>query len=194
MKRIHRLLGVLVLCACASEAHAHLVGDAFSPFYGGLVHPLVSPQDVMALLGLGLLAGLGGPAAGRWLLITLPLAWMAGMSFAPWCIVPELPAILLTILVGVLVAVGRPWSPVVVGVLALLVGIMHGVGNGQELTHVSRRFLATVGIISAVAMFSALLAGQVVMMRRPWMQVLLRVLGSWLAAIGLLMLGWSFRG
>lgn len=190
---IQRLFGVLLLCACASEAHAHLVGDAFSPFYGGLVHPLVSPQDIMAVLGLGLLAGMGGPAAGRWLLITLPVAWTLGMWLAPSSNVPDLPAILLTILVGVLVAVGRPWSPAVVAILAFIVGILHGVGNGREMMQVPGRFLASAGTISAVSMASALVTGQVVALKRPWMHLLLRVMGSWLAAIGLLMLGWSFH-
>ncbi len=193
MKRIHRPLAILVLCALATEAHAHLVGDAFSPFYGGLLHPLVSPQDIMAVLGLGLLAGLSGPSAGRWLLIILPLAWTGGMSFAPSCMVPEAPAILLTVLVGVLVAAGRPCSPALIGILAALVGILHGVNNGQDIMQVPSRFLAAVGIVSAVAMASALVTGQVLGMQRPWMLILLRVMGSWLAAIGLLMLGWSFH-
>lgn len=194
MSRLYRLSGILILCACATEAHAHLVGDAFSPFYGGLVHPLVSPQDVMAVLGLGLLAGMGGAAAGRRLLIILPLAWLCGMCVAPSGAVPELPGILLTILVGVLVAVGRPWPPALVGIFACLIGILHGIGNGQDLMTVPGRFLATLGTLCAVAVASALIAGQAATMQRPWMRIVMRVMGSWLAAIGLLMLGWSLRG
>lgn len=194
MNRFHRLSGVLILCALATEAQAHLVGDAFSPFYGGLVHPLVSPQDVMAVLGLGLLAGLSGPAAGRSLLVILPLAWMCGMCCAPSCTIPDPPGILLTILVGILVATDRPWSPVLIGILVGLVGILHGIGNGQDLMPVPGRLLATIGTICAVAMTCALVAGQGVSMKRPWMRICMRVMGSWLAAIGLLMLGWSLRG
>ena len=39
----------------------------------------------------------------------------------------------------------------------------------------------------------ALAAGLVVALRTPWTRIAVRVAGSWIAAIGLLLLGWSFR-
>jgi hypothetical protein len=39
----------------------------------------------------------------------------------------------------------------------------------------------------------ALLAGPVVVLRATWARVVVRVAGSWIAAIGLLMLGWTVR-
>jgi len=33
----------------------------------------------------------------------------------------------------------------------------------------------------------------VVSLRRPWTRIAVRVTGSWLAAVGLLMLGWGLR-
>jgi hypothetical protein len=40
----------------------------------------------------------------------------------------------------------------------------------------------------------ALLAGQVASVRAPWARVAVQVAGSWIAAIGLFMLGWAVRG
>jgi hypothetical protein len=37
------------------------------------------------------------------------------------------------------------------------------------------------------------LAGGVVSLTPPWTRIVVRVIGSWLAAIGLLMLGWAAR-
>ena len=36
-------------------------------------------------------------------------------------------------------------------------------------------------------------AALVVALRAPWTRIAVRVAGSWIAAIGLLLLGWSFR-
>jgi hypothetical protein len=41
---------------------------------------------------------------------------------------------------------------------------------------------------------SALAAAAVVSLRVPWARVVVRVAGSWTAATGLLLLGWSLSG
>jgi hypothetical protein len=53
--------------------------------------------------------------------------------------------------------------------------------------------LAVVGIASAVFVLVSLLAGQVTALRAYWTRIVVRVAGSWLTAIGLLMLGWALR-
>jgi hypothetical protein len=40
----------------------------------------------------------------------------------------------------------------------------------------------------------ALVAALVVTLRRPWTRIVVRAAGSWVAATGLLMLGWSLSG
>jgi urease accessory protein len=51
--------------------------------------------------------------------------------------------------------------------------------------------LGMAGIVSAMFVTVALLAGQVVALRAPWAHLVVRVAGSWIGAIGLLMLGWT---
>ena len=41
--------------------------------------------------------------------------------------------------------------------------------------------------------FVTLISAIVVSLRRPWARIVVRVAGSWIAAIGLLMLGWALR-
>ena len=53
--------------------------------------------------------------------------------------------------------------------------------------------LGMAGIASALFVVVALLAGPVVALRAAWARVVVRVAGSWIAAIGLLMLGWTVR-
>jgi hydrogenase/urease accessory protein HupE len=98
-----------------------------------------------------------------------------------------------TILLGGLVAADRAWPLVVIISLAVVVGAIHGFGNGRELARASSGWLASTGIVCALFMVSALLAGQVASVRAHWARVVVRVAGSWIAAIGLLMLGWAMR-
>ena len=53
--------------------------------------------------------------------------------------------------------------------------------------------LGMVGIVSALGVTVALLAGSVVTVQAGWTRVVVRVAGSWIAASGLLMLGWTVR-
>ena len=53
--------------------------------------------------------------------------------------------------------------------------------------------LGLVGIVATLFVVVALAAAMVVALRAPWGRVAVRVAGSWIAAVGLLLLGWSFR-
>jgi hypothetical protein len=53
--------------------------------------------------------------------------------------------------------------------------------------------LALAGAVMAALCLFAVLAAQVATMRIAWAQIALRVAGSWLAAAGILMLGWLAR-
>ena len=61
-------------------AQAHLVNSGLGPFYDGVLHLLLSPNDLLGLVALGLLAGLRGPAASRLTVIALPITWSARRS------------------------------------------------------------------------------------------------------------------
>ena len=47
--------------------------------------------------------------------------------------------------------------------------------------------------VAAVFTFVALAASFVVPLRAAWARVVVRVVGSWIAAIGLLLIGWGMR-
>jgi hypothetical protein len=74
-------------------------------------------------------------------------------------------------------------------------------GSSNQITCSSRSACCTAlvlraGLIRIAAItfvMLALVAGAVVSVRVAWMRLAVRVAGSWVAAIGLLMLGWSLR-
>ncbi len=197
MKGSVALIVAATLLVGAPAAHAHLMNSGFGPFYDGLVHPFVTAEDLLPVVALGLLAGLGGADHGRRGLLTLTLAWALGMvaaAVAPGTVEPAWWPTILTILLGVLVAVDRAWSPGVVVVLASATGSSRGYGNGHELSTVPGGAVAMAGILCATFVVFSLLAGHVATVRAPWARIAVRVAGSWIAAIGLLMLGWAVRG
>jgi urease accessory protein len=182
--------------ASATPAHAHLMNTGFGPFYDGLAHPLMSPEDLLPVAAMTLLAGLGGARYGRWLLATLPAAWMIAMSVGWVFAVPAIPSwasAAATALAGAAVAADVRLPLAAVMSLAATVGTLHGLANGVDLAATPSGLVALAGTACCLAAIVSLLAGQVTSLRAQWARLAVRISGSWIAAIGLLMLGWSTR-
>ena len=187
----------LVLVALPAPAHAHLVTTGLGPVYDGISHLLMSPDDLLPVLAMALLAGLNGKAAGRLALFVLPACWaMGGLSgfAAGKPLLPGAVVALSFLVLGGLTAADRRLSPAVVSSFAAALGLLHGFLNGAGIATAGREALALAGIVTAIFVLVALVAAFVVSLRAPWARIVVRVAGSWIAAIGLLMLGWSLRG
>jgi hydrogenase/urease accessory protein HupE len=75
----------------------------------------------------------------------------------------------------------------------MAVGLLHGWLNGAALAVSQREAIGLLGIAAMTFVLVALVSACVVSVRAVWARMALRVAGSWVAAIGLLMLGWSLR-
>ena len=191
-------LAITVTLALAPSAQAHLMNTGFGPFYDGLTHLFVTPEDLLPVIALALLAGLRGPRFGRAVLFVLPVAWLVG-STAVLLLAPQFTLakaeIIVTIGLGALLAADRPLPLAFVVGLAILLGLFHGILNGSELAKgPSSGQVVAVGVAVGLFVLVSLLAGQAASVRVRWARVAVRVAGSWIAAIGLLMLGWATRG
>ena len=192
-----RVAGLLAFAALllASPARAHLVTTGLGPFYDGITHLAVSPTDLMAVIALALLAGLGGPVRARAVVATLPAAWLLGgligLLAAQELLLPLVLALAL-LLLGVLVAADAPMPRVAAAVLAGAAGLLFGGLNGTSLAAAGGGPLGLVGIVTAATVILFLLAAAAVSAKAPWQRIVVRVAGSWIAAVAILMLGWSF--
>jgi hydrogenase/urease accessory protein HupE len=189
--------GALAVALLPAPAQAHLVTTGLGPIYDGISHVLLSPDDVVPVLAMALLAGLNGPTAGRRALFALTGAWLLGGVAGLFVGQPVVPGVATTasfLVLGGLTAADRRLSPTVVAVLALAVGVLHGWLNGAGIAEARREALALVGIVGAIFVLVTLAAALVVSLRPAWARIAVRVAGSWVAAIGLLVLGWSLRG
>jgi urease accessory protein len=155
---------------------AHLMETGFGGFYDGIAHLLITPADVLLVLGLALLAGQQGAAGGRLLLALLPVSWWLGGS------------------VGQLWGLDHTLSLITTSLVTSF-GLLFGVVNGFTMPAVRQGVsLDMLGVVTAVAVLSVLISGQVVVMRSPAVKIAVRVMGSWIAAAGLLSLGLWLKG
>lgn len=174
----------------------HLATTGLGPVYDGVNHLLLSPDDLVPVVAMSLLAGLNGTAAGRRVLFILPVAWWVGGVAGFGYGVEVLPGVVTTIsflVLGALIALDRRLPEGTVPVLAVGLGLLHGWLNGAGIAAAGRESMALVGIGVAVFVIVALGAALVVSLGRPWQRIAVRVAGSWVAAIGLLLLGWALR-
>lgn len=188
--------GTLLLLAPAS-AHAHLVNTGLGPVYDGISHLFLSFDDLLPVVAMALLGGLNGTAAARRALFALPAAWLAGGVAGLLAGAAHLPAGTTAVSLlglGILVAADRRLTPRAVAVLAMAVGLLHGWLNGAGIAAAGREAIGLAGIVGSVFVLVALLAAPVASLRVPWARIGVRVAGSWIAAIGLLLLGWTLSG
>jgi hydrogenase/urease accessory protein HupE len=154
-------------------------------------------DDLIPVVAMALLAGLNGPTAGRRALFALPIAWLAGGIAGHQSGVAHLPAGITSLSflsLGILAAADRRLPPPAVTALAVGVGFMHGWLNGAGIAASGREATGLIGIAGAIFLLAALVSAGVVSLRRPWTRIAVRAAGSWIAAIGLLLLGWTLRG
>jgi urease accessory protein len=197
LRMLARTIAVLAVALTCGPAEAHLNATGMGPIYDGLMHFLTSPEDVVPVLALGLLAGLRGAPYGRRAMFTLPVAWLlgslVGLSGA-LVTVGTLWASLWFLVLGGLVVADAKLSLRSMTALSALLGMVHGYLNGTGMGFSAATIVATLGLAAAVFVLVVVVAALVVALRAQWGRIAVRVGGSWIAASGLLMLGWSIRG
>jgi len=195
-KNNHLLPGAAFLATMLKpvDAAAHLVTTGMGPVYDGIGHLLLTPEDLVPALAVALYAGLRGRAPGRRALFFFPLAWLLGGFVGLTAdTMPVFPVSAFSfLLVGVLIAGDLRLPDNAFTGLTVAVGIMHGFFNGIALK-AGPGGLGLLGIMSALFVLVAIVSAFVVSLKPPWTRIVVRVAGSWVAAMGLLMIGWFFR-
>src|SRR6202142_4053538 len=137
-----------------------------------------------------------GARVGRTFLAVLPVAWLAGGAAGLFFRVSanlEGAIAACFLLGGALVAADRNLSVGVIAALAATIGALHGFLAGSALSTTPSGSLELLGGLVALLVVVTLVAGVVVSLKVFWARIAVRVLGSWIAATGLLMLGWALR-
>lgn len=196
MKFLRRGAVVGLATLATPLAHAHLVTSGLGPFYDGIGHFVLSPESWLAAAAVALFAGLQAEkSATRLVLGLLPACWLIGGGIGMQLgEVPATVSAVLLLVLGVLVAMGGRGGKSGVVAVAALGGLIQGASDGGGLAAGRAPWVALLGTIAAIAVITPLLAASVVAAKPAWMRLGVRVAGSWIAATGLLLLGWAWRG
>lgn len=188
------VLAGFTLLGSPSRAAAHLVTTGMGPVYDGIGHLLLTPEDLVPVLAMAFYAGLRGTAAGRRTMFLLPLAWIVGgLAGSALNMTTAFPVAALSFLIlGGLVAADLCLPAAAVSSLSIVLGLVHGFLNGVALRGNSGS-LGLIGITTILFVLVAVTSAFVVSLGKPWMRIAVRVTGSWIAAVGLLMFGWAVR-
>lgn len=191
------IFGTAALAVLApAEAAAHLVNSGLGPFYDGALHLLSSPGDLLGLTAAALLAGLRGKKAGRITVVTLPAVWLAlGLAGLGAGTAVELPwlSVLLLVVLGALVALDPRWLGYrSVALLAALFAAVQGFSDGASLAAAGAGLVPLSGGVVTVGIIALITTALVAPIERVWARIAVRVAGSWVAAVGMLMLGWLY--
>jgi len=184
--------------ALGSLPLAHLVPTGLGPWGDGMARLVLQPLDLLLLVALVLLAVQNGRSWSDRLALVLPLSWLVG-GLGGLLVGRELHLALLcaalVTAVGVLAALepalrlGKRFLRGGTAALSLLFGLVAGsslAGHGGALQ-------ALLGEAVAIAVVTALLLMALDPPHPRWLALGLRLIGSWIAASGLLMLGWLSR-
>jgi len=154
-------------------AHAHLVETGLGPVYDGIAHFALTPEDLIPALAVAVLGALVGAVAG-----------IPALASLPW-----LPLIVS----GGLVAADLRLPGVATTAIAAAIGMFLGLANGVAMAQAGAGVRGAIGITCAVFVVTTLCAASAVAWQRGWQRIAWRAAGSWIAASGLLLLGWSLR-
>jgi len=197
-RRIHTVSRIAVSAAAllaASQAYAHGATPGTHAFLSGLLHPLTALEHILPLVAIGMLAGQRGLVAGQGLLVAFPLAFAAGALLGV-AAGPELPAVnaVTAIVAGGLVALALGLPRALLYAIVVAVGAIHGLSNGTAIGQALTPFIAGATLASTLVFAYAFGATHYALKwtTTTWMPVVVRAMGSWIAAFGILTLALAF--
>lgn len=194
--RRERVAALPLLVAPAANAHTGLVGHG--DFLAGFLHPLSTIEDVLAYLAIGILAALQSPRCKS----ALPLFWIAnagGLAAAlalPVNTTVDAVNIASLVILGGIVAADVAVPRSLLFGTALAFGASHGVTNGAAVVSGIAPYLFLPGAATAAIVASAygyVTTENLLQEDRLWIRIALRTAGSWLAAIGMLVLATTWK-
>lgn len=176
---------------------AHLVQTGVGPFYDGAAHFFLAFESALAVIAVALFAGLRGTRSARAALVALAVGWLAGgvAGFAGGLTVAggsPLVAASLLLFLGLLAATDRDLPRWSIATLAALTGLTLGATDGAAMAS-GPGVRGMLGGLIAAAVVATLVAALASRLQTGWPRIVARVAGSWLAALGLLTLGWAIR-
>lgn len=192
-------LAVAALCYLVPGAVlAHAPIEGMDSFYNGVLHPVLVPAHLLAIVTAGLLIGQQGvkrmqpPLIGFLLMLIIVLAFVGQLDLG----LPEKPAmgllLSMAVLCGLLVAFAVKLSPAPLMAIGLVCALLVGLDSVQpELEGRAKlAILAGTGVGGFLLILYAAAAAEFA--SKAWQQIGIRILGSWGTASAFIVLAFTF--
>jgi len=188
-KRNASILGLALLVS--DHALAHIQNENIDSFYNGLLHPVLVPAHLLLLIAVGLLLGQQGKKNAEIIVSIFVIATMVGLAMSWFSIGLEFEVLILSLsaAAGLLIAINPKTKSLWCTTIAALAGFSLGVDSAQETLFGMEKFLTLLG--SAIAICFLLLYPMALadyFNQKTWQRVAVRVAGSWVTAISVLVL------
>lgn len=179
-------------------AHAHSAVAGMNSFYAGLLHPLLTLPHVLVLLGLGIWLGQHPPLRLKTPMLAYATGCAAALLLTTRIAMPpssQTAVVAVALGCGLLVAASARLHiglrATVAAVAAIAVALDSGVdgapANLATALTLLGTWISTTVLVANIAYYTALCP------QRPWVQIALRIAGSWMAAVSLLVLAFAFK-
>lgn len=192
MRRVSPAVGAAAFVLEPGSAAAHGTLQGVGDFYASLLHPLVVPAELLALVAIALLLGGSGVRACRLGLPALVLGLSAGLLVGHK--VPEdmsSPLLLgMAMTSGALVASAVQPPIALLTALAAVAGLAVGIDAAPEAGALRPILVASVATVLGGSALATTVIALVLGREVHWQRVAARTAGSWIAACSILYFTW----
>jgi urease accessory protein len=171
---------------------AHLPFEGGGGFLGGVLHPLLVPAHALVIMATGLLVGQQMPQRPWPAAASYGVGAICGFALIVSAVVPRYASEVLLAnasVSGMVVALAWPLHKLQINALALVTGLALALDSappGISVQHASAMLLGT--FCGAVILLSVVVEGTV-LQAREWQRLGVRIVGSWIAASAMMILG-----
>ena len=194
-----RVLVLLLAILWPETAWAHSSIPGMQGLYWGMLHPFSSGPQILALFALSLVIQQRQPA-GEEMLIGFLAGCVAGVAAAALGVSgfnPDIPLTLFAFAAGVLTASAIKLPVAVLAVPGGIGGLLSGYVSWPDPGSASGMMMSALGAVVGSTLIIIVVAGMIEIIRQKagwaWLPVGVRVAGSWIAAISVLLGALLFR-
>jgi hydrogenase/urease accessory protein HupE len=198
MNNMMRLLLALLLAGMPGLVLAHAPIEGMDSFYNGVLHPVLVPAHLLAVVSAGLLIGQQGVKRMQTPLIAFLLVLIAALTVTGQSdlalpeAVGEMLLLSMAVLCGVLVAIELQLSLIPLMAIAIVAALLVGFDSSQpELQGRAKLAILTgTGVGGFLLILYAAAAAEFA--NRAWQKIGIRILGSWATASAFIVLAFTF--
>jgi urease accessory protein len=183
-----------ILFTTPGTAFAHSSVQGFDHFLHGFIHPVFVATHLLLLIALGLFYGQQGVRACLIAIKAFLLSAAIGLAASWFSIEVKVDSLILgeAVIIGLLVATRPSLHWVWCSGLGVAAGILLGLDSTQAILSAMDRLVVLFGTlvgISLLLLYSVAFANY--FNSKHWQRIGIRIIGSWISAIALLMLALS---